>query len=96
MVQWFGLPCFSLPKAGLGSIPGSGTKILKATMQPKKEKKKNDRRGDAQEKYKYTGRKKRRPCEDRGQDWRDAKEHLNAGKREEQLFSRDFRGAGPC
>ena len=35
-----GLPCFSLPKAGLGSIPGSGTKILKATMQPKKEKKK--------------------------------------------------------
>ena len=40
MVQWFGLPCFSLPKAGLGSIPGSGTKILKATMQPKKEKKK--------------------------------------------------------
>ena len=34
MVQWLGLPCFSLLRAGLGPISGSGTKIPQATMWP--------------------------------------------------------------
>ena len=40
MVQWLGLPCFSWPRVGSGSIPGSGTKLLKAAMQPPPPKKK--------------------------------------------------------
>ena len=40
MVQWLGLPCFSLLRAGLGPIPGSGTKIPQATMCPPPKKKK--------------------------------------------------------
>ena len=43
MVQWLGLPCFSLLRAGLGPIPGSGTKIPQAKMWPKKKKKKKRR-----------------------------------------------------